>query len=112
LLKEHVALIVGSGDSDNKEVQMAEETVENIHDQYKPEPDDIVLTGCNNQDMITDIDSMIECDEDATNSSYPQVADIESWGYEGEYKKETATSFWAFTESNEGDSSLDVDYAY
>ncbi|KAF8946953.1 hypothetical protein BGZ46_005669, partial [Entomortierella lignicola] len=71
-----------------------------------PEPDNMVLTGCNNQDMITDIDNTIECDEDTADSKYPQAADMESW----EYEEETAASFWAFTESDKGDSFLDVDY--
>ncbi|KAF9322612.1 hypothetical protein BG006_002248 [Podila minutissima] len=106
LLEEHAALIAGSEDGDNEEVQVTEETVKNICDQYYPEPDDMALTDCNNQDMITALDNMIEYGKDASKSSNLMAPEIGPW----EYEEEAAASFWTFGESDEEDSFSDVDH--
>ncbi|KAI9240570.1 MAG: hypothetical protein BYD32DRAFT_433910 [Podila humilis] len=104
LLKEHATLIAGSKDSDNEEAQVAEETVENICDQYEPEPYDMATTDCNNLDMIRAIDNTIEYEKDAPKSSNLMAPKIDLWKYE----EEVAASFWALAESDEEDSFSDV----
>ncbi|KAF8951430.1 hypothetical protein BGZ52_011870 [Haplosporangium bisporale] len=104
LLKEHATLIAGSKDSDNEEAQVAEETVENICDQYEPEPYDMATTDCNNLDMIRAIDNTIEYEKDAPKSSNLMAPKTDLWKYE----EEVAASFWALAESDEEDSFSDV----
>lgn len=101
LLDEHAALIAGCEDSDNMEVQVLEEAIENICDQYETAPEDTTSTDCDNQSMITDEDNTIDCDDDdASEPSHPLVADMNPWKYE----MKAAASLWAFNESDEDDS--------
>ncbi|KAF9322459.1 hypothetical protein BG006_002367 [Podila minutissima] len=106
LLDEHAALIVGSEDSNNEEVQLAEEIVKNICDQYEPEPDDMAITDCNNQDVVRAMDNTIEYEKDASKSSNLMAPEIDPW----EYEKEAASSFWSFGESDEEDSFSDAEH--
>lgn len=55
-MEEHAALIAGLEDSDNKEVQVLEEAVEDLYDQYETAPEGMALTDCDTQGKIMDRD--------------------------------------------------------
>ncbi|KAG0269264.1 hypothetical protein BGZ95_002143, partial [Linnemannia exigua] len=42
--QKHTSLIAGLENSDNKEIQVLEEAVEDIYDQYETAPEDMALT--------------------------------------------------------------------
>ncbi|KAG0275282.1 hypothetical protein BGZ95_008965 [Linnemannia exigua] len=65
LLGEYGVLVAGCGESDSKEVQVLEEVIEDIWDEYETAPEDMALTDCNSQSMITGEDNTIDCDDDA-----------------------------------------------
>ncbi|KAG0008051.1 hypothetical protein BGZ82_004926, partial [Podila clonocystis] len=107
LLEEHSALIAGFEDSDNLDVQVVEQTIEDMCYQYEPASGDMALTDCDNQGMTTDIDNIIGCDGNSAEPSYPLAAEMSPWDY-GE-----SAAFWAFAESDEHDSfsNDDLDHA-
>jgi hypothetical protein len=107
LLEEHAALIAGLEDSDNKEVQVLEEAVEDIYDQCETAPEDMALTDCDTQGKIMDRDDTF----DGTSNSYEFTYDLSEEMNPRKYGEETEASLWAFVfaESDEGDSFSDVD---
>ncbi|KAG0338257.1 hypothetical protein BG004_007293 [Podila humilis] len=103
LRDEHAALLVGYENSDNKEAQVLEEAMENICDQHEIAPKDTTLTNCDNQSMITDEESKIDCDDDnASEPSHPLVADMNPC-----HEMKAAATTWTFNDGDEDDSFLD-----
>lgn len=84
---------------------MTEETVKNNCDQYDPEPDNMNLTNCSSQDVITACDNTLGYVDEAFGSSSSVAQEIDLC----EFAEEVADLFWAFTESEEEDSFSDVD---
>ncbi|OAQ29382.1 hypothetical protein K457DRAFT_125860 [Linnemannia elongata AG-77] len=108
LLEEHAALIADLEDSDNKEVQVLEEAVEDIYDQYETAPEEMALTDCDTQGMIMDRDDTF----DGVGNSYEFIYDLSEEMNPREYGEETAASLWkfVFAESDEDDSFSDFDH--
>lgn len=88
------------------EVQVLEEAVEDIYDQYETAPEDMALTDCDTQSMIMDRDDTF----DGVGNSYEFIYDLSEEMNPREYGEETAASLWAyvFAESDEDDSFSDV----
>lgn len=108
LLEEHSALIGGFEDGDNLDVQVVEQTIEDMCDQYEPAAGDMALTECDNQGKTTDMDNTNDCDDDSAEPSYPLAAEMSPRGYE-----EDSAVFWALAQSDEDNSSSndDLDHA-
>ncbi|KAG9067274.1 hypothetical protein KI688_012056 [Linnemannia hyalina] len=112
LLEEHAALIAGVEDSDHKDVQVVEEAVKNIYDQYETGRDD-ALECYNSQGMVNNIDNTVEYGEDAPEygedapeSGYFTSPEIDLW----ESEEEAASSFWMFDSIDDDDSFFELDH--
>ncbi|KAG0019073.1 hypothetical protein BGZ82_000268, partial [Podila clonocystis] len=108
LLEEHSALVGGFEGGDNLDVQVVEQTIEDMCDQYEPAAGDMAMTECDNQGETTDMDNTNDCDDDSAETSYPLAAEMSPGGYE-----EDSAAFWALAQSNEDNSSSndDLDHA-
>ncbi|KAG0049863.1 hypothetical protein BGZ83_005330 [Gryganskiella cystojenkinii] len=88
LLEEHAAIIAETENSDNKKVQVSEETAEDICEQYKPACGDKTLTECDTQGMIVDRDETFDGVGHSSELNYDVSEEITPM----EYGEETATS--------------------
>ncbi|KAF8914841.1 hypothetical protein BGZ58_005624, partial [Dissophora ornata] len=108
LLEEHAALIAGTEDSDNKEVQVSEEIVENNCGKYEPALVDKILTECDTHGMIMDRNDTFDGVGNSSEFNY----DLSEEMNPREYGEETADSLWSFVfaESDEDDTFSDVNH--
>lgn len=108
LLEERAALIAGTEDSGNKEVQVSEETVKSICEKYEPEHVDKTVTEYDTQGMIMDRDDTFDGASNSPELNY----DLSEEMNPREYGEETASSLWAFvfSESDEQGFFSDVNH--
>ncbi|KAG0265880.1 hypothetical protein BGZ95_003190 [Linnemannia exigua] len=84
LRDEHGTLIAGCEDSDSKEVQVSKEAVEDSCDQYETVLEDMAMTNCDNQSMITGVDNTIDCGDDPSKPGHLLLCKNEPIGVEGD----------------------------